>query len=99
MPALTIRIEAHRTRVTLSRRNMAARSIPNNTEVSRSAATSAIGARVMAQSATPYDPRVHAPPVKLLTQFTQIYLAILGRSPTRQVATSIDAVKRNIQPV
>ena len=65
-PAVTARIERYRKGLTCSLRIVAAINVPKMTEVSRNAATSAIGACVMAHRANPYEPSVHAPPNQTL---------------------------------
>src|SRR5205823_10157781 len=51
-----------RTRVTRSRSTTAPSAAPNTIEVSRTAATAATGARVIAHSASVYEATEHAPP-------------------------------------
>lgn len=72
-PALIVMIEAYLSRVIGSFRKEAAMIAAKTTDVSRSAATSAIGARVIAQSASPYEARVQAPPSKPVRQPNRIH--------------------------
>src|SRR5688572_30652769 len=61
-PAATVAAPARRRAICPSRSSQAPISAAKITEVSRNAATAATGARVMAQSATPYAPAESTPP-------------------------------------
>jgi len=63
------------------------------------AATKAIGARVIAQSASPYDPNVHTPPMSPLAQWCCMYRIVFAPWRSMEIASNGTAVSKSIQPV
>lgn len=98
-PALTVNIDAYLRGVIGSFRKEAAMIAANTTDVSRSAATRAIGACVIAQSASPYDAKVQAPPSSPLRQPVRIRRSASRPRPAAEMANNSGAVNKNIQPV
>src|SRR6185369_16040937 len=85
MPATTLAAPATRRQPKPSLSQSEPMSAAKRTEVSRSAATAAIGARVIAQSTMPYASKLHAPPPSPARQQPRKYeKAVARRRATTQ---------------